>query len=120
MLEREHVPATFFEVGVEEQYFHASTTAIVAQGYPIGDHTQSHAPMSKLSAKDQASQLLQQTTAIGDYGAPFPRLFRPPYGLWDTTTLKVLKRYRMLMVLWTIDTGDYLAPRSDDDRRPRG
>jgi peptidoglycan/xylan/chitin deacetylase (PgdA/CDA1 family) len=110
VLEREHVPATFFEVGVEEQYFHASTSAIVARGYPVGDHTQSHAPMSKLSAKDQASQLLQDTAAIGDYGAPFPRLFRPPYGLWDPTTLKLLKRYRMLMVLWTIDTGDYQAP----------
>ena len=117
-LEREHVPATFFEVGVEEQYFHASTAAIVARGYPIGDHTQTHAPMSKLSAKDQASQLLQDTAAIGDYGAPFPRLFRPPYGLWDATTLKapqalpdadgaVEHRHRRLS-----------GARGDDDRRP--
>jgi peptidoglycan-N-acetylglucosamine deacetylase len=109
-LEREHAPATFFEVGVLERYFHASTSAIVARGYPIGDHTESHAPMSKLSVRDQVSQLLQETAAIGDYGAPFPRLFRPPFGLWDATTLKLLKRYRMLMVLWTVDTSDYQEP----------
>ena len=48
--------------------------------------------MSQLSAKDQQSQLLQDTAAIGDYGAPFPRLFRPPYGLWNATTLTLLKR----------------------------
>ena len=82
-LERLHAPATFFEVGIEERYFYASTSAIVARGYPIGDHTESHAPMSQLSMRDQQAQLLQDTAAIGDYGAPFPRLYRPPYGLWN-------------------------------------
>ncbi len=110
VLEREHVPATFFEVGVVERYFHASTAAIVAQDYPIGDHTETHAPMSKLSFRDQQRQLLEQTAAIGDYGAAFPRLFRPPYGLWNANTLALLRRYRMLMVLWTVDTDDYRAP----------
>ncbi|MEO8967526.1 MAG: polysaccharide deacetylase family protein [Solirubrobacteraceae bacterium] len=109
-LERQHAPATFFEVGVLEHYFHVSTSAIVTRGYPIGDHTESHAPMSRLSMRDQQSELLQDTAAIGDFGAPFPRLFRPPYGLWNATTLKLLKRYRMLMVLWTVDTSDYQAP----------
>jgi peptidoglycan/xylan/chitin deacetylase (PgdA/CDA1 family) len=110
VLERMHAPATFFEVGVEERYFHASTAAIVARGYPIGDHTENHLDMAALSAKAQQSQLLQQTEAIGNLGAPFPRMFRPPYGLWDNTTLKLLKRYRMLMILWTVDTNDYERP----------
>lgn len=109
-LERLHAPATFFEVGSLERYFHASTSAIIARGYPIGDHTQSHAPMSRLSMRDQQGELLKDTAAIGDFGAPFPRLFRPPYGLWNATTLKLLKRYRMLMVLWTLDTSDYQSP----------
>jgi peptidoglycan/xylan/chitin deacetylase (PgdA/CDA1 family) len=110
VLQRLHVPATFFEVGVEEMYFHASTSAIVARGYPIGDHTETHANMGQLSPKQQQSQLLQETVAIGNEGAPFPRMFRPPYGLWDKATLRLLKRYRMLMVLWTVDTDDYERP----------
>ncbi len=113
VLERLHTPATFFEVGVEEGYFHAGTSEIVARGYPIGDHTETHAPMSQLSRKLQQTQLLQDTAAIGQYGAPFPRLFRPPYGLWNATTLALLKKYRMLMVLWTVDTGDYQQPGVD-------
>ncbi len=110
ILERENVPGTFFEVGVLEAYFHASTAAIVARGWPIGDHTESHAPMGKLNAKTQRQQLLQEVSAIGDYGAPFPRLFRPPYGSWDAATLRLLHKYRMLMVLWTVDTNDYRQP----------
>jgi peptidoglycan/xylan/chitin deacetylase (PgdA/CDA1 family) len=110
VLERLHAPATFFEVGVEEKYFDASTTKIVLRGYPIGDHTQNHANMRELSPKQQQSQLLQETVSIGNEGAPFPRMFRPPYGLWDNGTLKVLKKYRMLMILWTVDTSDYQLP----------
>jgi peptidoglycan/xylan/chitin deacetylase (PgdA/CDA1 family) len=110
VLEADNAPATFFEVGVEEQYFHASTSEIVAHGYPIGDHTQTHAPMSKLSAADQQRQLIEQVSSLGAYGASFPRMFRPPYGLFNPATLTLLHKYKMLMVLWTIDTSDYRQP----------
>jgi peptidoglycan-N-acetylglucosamine deacetylase len=110
VLEREKVPGTFFEIGEEERYFHASTSKIVARGYPIGDHTETHPMMSKLSAHDQQEELLQETAQIGDFGAPFPRMFRPPYGVWNSTTLRLLKKYRMLMILWTVDTNDYEQP----------
>ncbi len=110
VLRREHVPATFFEVGILERYFNASTTEIAADGDVIGDHTEVHAAMSKLSAAKQRNQLLEQASAIERYGASFPRLFRPPYGLWNATTLSLLRRYRMLMVLWTVDTNDYRRP----------
>ena len=110
ILEREHVPATFFEVGVAERYFYASTARIVADRDVIGDHTEIHPEMSRLTRPQQRAQLLEQAAAVGRYGASFPRLFRPPYGLWNATTLALLHRYRMLMVLWTIDTNDYLRP----------
>ena len=110
ILERHRVPATFFEVGVLERYFSASTAAIVAAGDVIGDHTEVHAAMSKLSPVRQRAQLLEEASAIGRHGARFPRLFRPPYGMWDSATLVLLRRYRMLMVLWTVDTNDYRRP----------
>jgi peptidoglycan-N-acetylglucosamine deacetylase len=110
ILVREHVPATFFEVGIEERYFSAATAQIVARGYPIGDHTESHLPMSQLKRKAQLAQLLQDSAAIGNYGAPFPRMFRPPYGMWNHTTLSLLRKYKMLMVLWSVDTDDYERP----------
>jgi peptidoglycan-N-acetylglucosamine deacetylase len=110
ILNREHVPATFFEVGIAERYFHVSTTEMVTRGYVIGDHTESHAPMAMLSAGGQQLQLMEQTQAIGRYGAPFPRLFRPPYGMFNSTTFALLRHYRMLMILWTVDTSDYTRP----------
>jgi peptidoglycan/xylan/chitin deacetylase (PgdA/CDA1 family) len=113
ILERENAPATFFEVGALQRYFGASTRQIVALGDPLGDHTLSHAPMSHLSAGDQQAQLLGQINVVEKYGAPFPRLFRPPYGYWNRTTLALLHKYRMLMILWTVDTEDYKLPGAD-------
>jgi peptidoglycan-N-acetylglucosamine deacetylase len=113
VLDQLQVPATFFEVGVGEQYFSAGTRDIVAHGYTIGDHTWSHAPMAQLSPRDQRSQLVREARTITGYGAPYPRLFRPPYGLWNATTMSLLHRYRMLMVLWTVDTNDYRVPGTD-------
>jgi peptidoglycan-N-acetylglucosamine deacetylase len=110
VLRRLHTPATFFEVGVGLHYFHAGTSAIVRLGYPIGDHTWSHPDMAQLSRAQQQAELLQQARGIGRYGAPFPRMFRPPYGDWNATTLQLLRKDHMLMVLWSLDTDDWQLP----------
>jgi peptidoglycan/xylan/chitin deacetylase (PgdA/CDA1 family) len=110
ILERERAPATFFEVGMMERYFYSSTEEIVALGDTIGDHTEIHPAMSTLSVAKQRAQLLEQASAIEAHGASFPRLFRPPYGLWNMATLRLLRHYGMLMVLWTVDTNDYRLP----------
>ena len=47
-------------------------------------------------------------------GGPRERLFRPPYGSYDPTTLELLRKRGMLMVLWSVDTEDYLRPGADE------
>lgn len=113
VLEREHTPGTFFQIGNQEIYFHDATARELADGFPIGDHTETHPQMSHLSAFEQESQLISQTAHAGRYGVTFPRMFRPPYGLWNQQTLALLRKYRMLMVMWTIDTEDYKQPGVD-------
>jgi peptidoglycan-N-acetylglucosamine deacetylase len=112
-LKRLKVPATFFEVGTTETDFHAGTSQILAAGFPVGDHTETHANLPQLSAAGQQQQIQQAAAVLGRWGVPYPRLFRPPYGLWNHTTLSLLRKYRMLMVLWTIDTSDYTRPGVD-------
>jgi peptidoglycan-N-acetylglucosamine deacetylase len=109
-LRRLHVPATFFEIGFMIRYFHASLTRELHMGDVIGDHTETHPPMALLSPVAQQDQIIEQTQWLHKYRAPFPRLWRPPYGSYNSTTLAILHRLRMLMVLWTVDTDDYLHP----------
>jgi peptidoglycan/xylan/chitin deacetylase (PgdA/CDA1 family) len=110
ILRRTHTPATFFEVGIEDKYFAASSRRIVQMGDPIGDHTYNHKPMSSLSYRRQQDELLEEAADMGDAGAPFPRMFRPPYGDWNAKTLRLLRHWHMLMVLWSVDTDDWQQP----------
>ena len=109
-LQRLRVPATFFEIGFMFQWFHGSASRQLRIGDVIGDHTETHPMMAELSASAQQSQILDQTQWVRKYGGTFPRLWRPPYGSYNSTTLAILHREHMLMVLWTIDTDDYLRP----------
>ncbi len=105
-----HVQATFFAIGEEERYFSAGSLAELRAGDVIGDHTETHPMMATLSARDQHSQLQEQIYRIQLLGAPTPRLFRPPYGSFNATTLRELRRLHLLMILWSTDTGDYERP----------
>jgi peptidoglycan/xylan/chitin deacetylase (PgdA/CDA1 family) len=110
VLVRTHTPATFFEVGEELRYFGSSTAEIVRLGDPIGDHTWSHPDMAHLSRRRQQRQLLREAAVIGNEGARFPEMYRPPFGRWNETTLQLLRQDDMLMVLWSVDTDDWETP----------
>ncbi len=110
VLGRLHVPATFFEIGFMFRWFHAASAQALHMGDVIGDHTETHPHMGLLPAAAQRSEILDQTRWLHGVGGPFPRLWRPPYGSYNANTLSVLHQLRMLMVLWTVDTNDYLRP----------
>ncbi len=110
VLERFHVHATFFEIGKMLEYFSASTMRELRDGDVVGDHTETHPEMALLSAHDQHEQLFEQIARIELLGGPQPRLFRPPYGSYDATTMRELRALHLLMVLWSVDTDDYLQP----------
>jgi peptidoglycan/xylan/chitin deacetylase (PgdA/CDA1 family) len=110
VLERMHAHATFFAIGRMERYFSASTTRAIEDGDVIGDHTENHPALAQLSAHNQREELLEQAARVELLGGKRPTLFRPPYGSFDARTLRQLKSLHLLMVLWSVDTGDYLQP----------
>lgn len=110
VLERFGVHATFFAIGRMERYFSSSTAREIRDGDVIGDHTENHPALAKLSAHDQREELLEQIARIELVGGKRPVLFRPPYGSFNATTLRELRSLHLLMVLWSVDTGDYLQP----------
>jgi peptidoglycan/xylan/chitin deacetylase (PgdA/CDA1 family) len=112
-LVRNRAPGTFFVVGSQVATFRRALQDIIATGFPIGNHTFTHRSLTSLTPTDQSAEIDGQAAAIARYGAPSPRLFRPPYGSFDRQTLELLRAKRMLMVLWTVDTEDYLSPGVD-------
>lgn len=110
VLRRYHAPATFFVVGVQVRYFGKDLSGEGTPQFVIGDHTYTHPLLQPLSPAAQRYEILAQVRAIESCGAPYPHLFRPPYGGFDKVTLGLLKRYGMLMVLWSVDPRDWTRP----------
>jgi peptidoglycan/xylan/chitin deacetylase (PgdA/CDA1 family) len=110
ILRRAHVRATFFEIGANIAAYPRIAAQVHRDGMLIGDHTQTHPPLATLAAAAQTAQLRDCAREIESIGAPFPVLWRPPYGSFNANTLSVTRDLHMLMVLWTVDTSDYARP----------
>ncbi len=105
-----HVPATFFVVGQQLNDFAAGLRDELRHGFLVGDHTENHAWLIHLNTAGQYQQIHDDAIRLARLGAPFPRLFRPPYGAYNAQTLRTARGLRMLMVLWSVDPGDWRRP----------
>jgi peptidoglycan/xylan/chitin deacetylase (PgdA/CDA1 family) len=104
-----HVPATFFLVGRAIAQHPDVVRRESRAGFSLGTHTENHARLGSQTAAGQSQEILTAADRITQISGHAVRLFRPPYGSFDATTLSVLHAERMLMALWSIDTRDYAA-----------
>lgn len=109
-LVKTNTPATFFVVGQALNDFGALLTEELRAGLTVANHTENHAALRRLPRREQVLQIIDANARLRTRNAPRPHLFRPPYGSFDATTLKVLRKLNMLMVMWTVDTADYRRP----------
>lgn len=112
VLRRWHATATFFEIGTKVQTEPATVAAQARAGFAIEDHTVNHRGLGGLPAAAQRAEIHGSAQRLRRAGAPYPRLFRPPYGRFDKTTVATARSLGMLTVLWTLDSRDYLRPGS--------
>jgi peptidoglycan/xylan/chitin deacetylase (PgdA/CDA1 family) len=114
VLEREHVPATFFEIGSQIAGYDPGGVAekqMLLDGDMIGDHTWSHPDMPKLSPAKQKAQLLEALTAIRKATGGFtPCLWRPPYGDISPSLVKLARSLGLVTVIWDVDPRDWALP----------
>ncbi len=113
VLEREHVPATFFEIGDQiSQYGNggAIERRMLRDGDMIGDHTWNHQNVA--GAGDFArSEILQAADAIRRATRGFtPCLFRAPYGATSPALLSEVRSLGMTTIQWDIDPRDWALP----------
>jgi peptidoglycan-N-acetylglucosamine deacetylase len=114
LLAREHVPATFFEIGENIPEFdpHGKIEReMLADGDMIGDHTWTHPDMVGLSAAAQRSQISLTAAAIRKATGGFePCLFRAPYGAVDPSLLAMARSMGFATIQWDIDPRDWALP----------
>jgi peptidoglycan/xylan/chitin deacetylase (PgdA/CDA1 family) len=92
-------PVTLFlnqnHVDENPQYF----KDILITGANLGDHTNTHPNLAKMSYKDQKKEICaSQETSKTTFGIT-PKLFRPPYGNYNQDTLKAAKECGLIATI---------------------
>jgi peptidoglycan-N-acetylglucosamine deacetylase len=93
--------ATFFLVGEQVRANPSLAREIVAEGHHIGLHCDRHRNLMRLSPKQVAQDIARAEAAIGDAIGQAPALYRPPYGVFNTTALRIARRRGWRPLLWS-------------------
>lgn len=114
LLAREHVPATFFEIGEHIPTYDPRGTVereMLADGDMIGDHTWSHPDLLGLSPAGQRVQIARAAAAIRDATGGFePCLFRAPDGATDPELVALARSMGFATIQWNVDPRDWALP----------
>lgn len=82
------------------------------QGHAIGNHTWTHADLTKLSASQIDKELTSTSTAIRNAIGVSPKVYRPPFGATNQLVVQRAKKLGMKEELWKIDPKDWELPAS--------
>jgi peptidoglycan-N-acetylglucosamine deacetylase len=110
LLARYRAQATFFVLGRNAAAHPELIRQEFAAGHGVGNHTWSHRRLTGLSDGQLAAELGSTSAAIQRAtGAPV-RCLRPPYAAVDAATADRVRALGLRLVLWDIDTDDWLRP----------
>ncbi len=113
VLRKYRIPATFFNNGGNEAVHKDLTRAENRYGFVLGNHTWNHPDMRKLSATAQATQMDRTSAEQYRITHTRPCVFRPPFGSYNSTTLRLAQNRRMKFWIWSVDPEDWKAAGSD-------
>ena len=108
-LRREQVPATFFVTG-RFAHRYPLLTRVIAHAHPVGNHTETHRPLTRLSDVDVRREILRGESSLRSVTRSRPtRLFRFPEGDRDARTIGLANALGYVCVRWTVDTHGWMT-----------
>jgi peptidoglycan/xylan/chitin deacetylase (PgdA/CDA1 family) len=112
-LEREHVVATFFQIGdqIAQYARHGLDRRMLADGDMIGDHTWDYGNDVAAGGRGAAIQITEAAAAIRHASGGFqPCLFRAPGGNASPALLRTARLLGFTTIQWDIDPRDWTTP----------
>ena len=109
VLKANEVPAAFFLVGNYIEKNPDLVRRMVREGHIVGNHTMHHYDMSRLSDKAAFSKELTDLEALYQetVGAPMPKYYRPPQGIYSEENLKMAQELGYKTVFWSLAYVDW-------------
>jgi len=121
ILKRYDVPGVFFEVGrnlgkvesdgkVSLGPMAKISRSLMEDGYAVGNHSLTHAQLSRTTGDALRQQVLDTDTLLKDVDSKRAPLFRFPYGARNAEGLQLLNEAGLKSIMWNIDSMDWADP----------
>ena len=107
LLDEYDVKATFFLVGIWVDKYPELVKEIAARGHEIGNHSDSHPYMTKISESKMRQELKGMSDKVEALIGSRPTLFRPPYGDYNNAVVSVSRDEGYEVVQWSVDSLDW-------------
>lgn len=107
ILDKYNVKVTFFMTGGWVENFPDIVKEIHKRGHDLGNHSQNHKQMSKLTAEEQKKEIMSVSQAIKNLTGYDAFLFRPPFGDYNATLIKTTYGCNHYPVQWSVDSLDW-------------
>ncbi|WP_060209884.1 polysaccharide deacetylase family protein [Sporosarcina koreensis] len=103
-LQKHEAKATFFMLGSRVEYYPDIVNEIKDAGHELGNHTWTHADLTKLGTERIAKEIEKTSAVIEEVTGQKVEAFRPPYGAFNDT---VNNTTGLPIILWDVDTLDW-------------
>ncbi|WP_085113725.1 polysaccharide deacetylase family protein [Thermoanaerobacterium sp. PSU-2] len=105
-----NIKATFFVVGKMAEKNPNLLKYIAENGDEIGIHSYSHKYMPLMPPEQMIDEFYKTQAIVVNVAGVKPDLFRPPYGAFNNTLVKISNALGLHVVLWTVDPDDWKRP----------
>jgi len=108
LLDRHHARATFFLIGRYVRECPDLVKETIARGHVLGNHTETHPNLFRLTRKQIRIELRLCHDAISHILGSSPKWFRPPFGMRNPWVIPSARELGYRTAMWTLLPGDWL------------
>lgn len=110
ILNENNVTATFFIVGSWADMYPETVKKISDMGFEIGNHSATHPHFTGISEVKMKEEIYKTSSKIEKITGKPTKLFRPPFGDYNSNVVKVTKETGHLCIQWDVDSLDWTEP----------
>ncbi len=107
ILDKHKVHVTFFMTGGWVESYPDDVKMIAGHGHDLGNHSQNHKQMSKLSLEECKQEIQSVHDKVKEITGKEMILFRPPYGDYNDTLITATEECGYHAIQWDVDSLDW-------------
>ena len=107
ILDRQGVTATFFFTGGWIEKYPEDVKTILAKGHEVGNHSENHKQMSKLSKEQCKEEIQIAHDKVKELTGLDMTVFRPPFGDYNDTVIQAANELGYHVIQWDVDSLDW-------------